>query len=103
MLSIFLIGLALSMDAFSIALGIGTINISKIKSVYGLFYYCSKLINLDIRNFDFTNITDKRVMFQGVPTMCEIIVKSDTERDWIHTNVQSNLTNIKTIVELEEA
>ena len=49
MLSIFLIGLALSMDAFSIALGIGTINISKIKRiiiplVVGVMHFIMPLI-----------------------------------------------------------
>ena len=71
-----------------------------------MFYNCSSLTKLDIRNFDFSNIsidqyqTNYKNAFYGIPNDCLIIVKDDTQRTWI-TSKFSNLTNIKTIAEYE--
>lgn len=59
-----------------------------------------------LRNFMFDNVTNFTDMFEtigtnnGVPANCEIIVKSQTEKDWFVTNF-SSYTNIKTITEYE--
>ena len=69
----------------------------------GMFYKCSSLVNLDIRNFDFTNVINYNRIFSDVPISVNIIVKSNTERDWIHNNISSRYTNIKTVAELTPA
>ena len=66
------------------------------------FYNCKKLTRLDIRNFDFTNVTSYSSMFGIVPTDCLIIVKDDTAKTWI-TEKFTTLTNVKTVAELEAA
>jgi len=71
-----------------------------------MFNRCTSLMFLDIRNMVFDNVTSFRYMFGGfngqpyVPSDCEIIVKSQTEKDWFTTNF-SWLTNVKTVAEYE--
>ena len=62
--------------------------------MYGMFKECSSLTNLDISNFTFDKVTDYSEMFINVPDNCEILVKSQTEKDLI-TSEFSNLTNVK--------
>ena len=61
-----------------------------------MFFCCSSLTNLDISNFTFDKLTDydSEEMFVDVPNNCEILVKSQTEKDWI-TSKFTNLTNVK--------
>ena len=73
---------------------------SKVTSMKFMFQFNNKLTNLDICNFDFSLVAETADMFYNVPVGCEIIVKSDTERDWL-LNVKSTFTNIKTVAELE--
>ena len=65
-----------------------------------MFQNCSKLTKIDIRKFDFSLVTTYTSMFQGVPSNCLIIVKDDTQKTWI-TEKFTNLTNVKTVAELE--
>ena len=70
----------------------------------GMFNNCTKLGHIDMRKFDFTNVTNYSNMFgasgsNGVPNDCEIIVKDNTAKTWIQTNF-SRLTNVKTVSEL---
>lgn len=65
-----------------------------------MFENCKSLQYLDIRNFTFDSVQYSNSMFNGVPNNCEIIVKSQTEKDWI-TSKFSNLTNVKTVEEYE--
>lgn len=57
------------------------------------------LQKLDIRNFDFSSVTIYNFAFNNVPTNCEIIVKSNTEKTWINNNFPA-MTNVKTVDEL---
>lgn len=69
-----------------------------------MFLNCKSLTHLDIRNMIFDNVGTHTRMFgsnasEGPPNDCEIIVKSQTEKDWI-TSKFSRLTNVKTVAEL---
>lgn len=64
-----------------------------------IFADCKALVYLDIRNMTFNKVSFSTNAFRDVPANCEIIVKSDTERNWI-LNVRSDFTNIKTVAEL---
>lgn len=66
----------------------------------GMLNGCSSLNHLDMRNYYFNNITNHDMMFNGVPTDCLIIVKDETAKSWI-TSKFANLTNVKTVAELE--
>lgn len=60
-LTMFLIGLSLSMDTFSLALCYGTLNISKIKTIIlsitvGVFHFFMPLLGLTIGNIVINNI-----------------------------------------------
>ena len=72
---------------------------TKVTDMSYMFIYCNSLKKLDIRNFTFDSVTSYNYMFSTVPNDCEIIVKSDTQRNWIKSKF-SNLTNIKTTSEL---
>lgn len=72
-------------------------------NVYSMFKGCTSLTYLDIRNMTLSNITSSSSynnMFNLVPNNCEIIVKDSTEKEWI-TSKFTNLTNVKTVEELE--
>ena len=64
-----------------------------------MFYNCRALQKIDIRNMTFDNVTNHDYMLDSVPRNCEIIVKSDTEKQWFATNF-SSYTNVKTVAEL---
>lgn len=72
-----------------------------LKETSNMFYYCSKLMYLDIRNFTFDNISTGGAgsMFYGIPAACEIIVKGETEKQFV-LNIRSDLTNVKTVSEI---
>ena len=73
---------------------------SNVTNMSRMFYYCEKLRKLDIRNFTFDKVTSYSTMFENVPKDCLIIVKGDTEKQWIATNF-STLTNVKTLAEYQ--
>lgn len=58
-----------------------------------MFYGCSALEEIDMRNLTFTNVTSSSSMFSSVPRNCKIIVKSQTEKDWV-LSVRSALQNV---------
>ena len=64
----------------------------------------NKLIKIDLRNFDFSKVTNSNSMFgtnsQGVKNTCLIIVKDATQKQWLATNF-SRLTNVQTVEEYE--
>lgn len=64
-----------------------------------MFANCPMLKKIDIRNMTFDTVRSYANIFNNVPYDCLIIVKSDTERDWI-TSKWANYTNIKTVAEL---
>lgn len=71
-----------------------------------MFGWTTGLKHLDIRNFVFDNVTNYDSMFPTtshgpVPFNCEIIVKSNNEKEWINTNFPY-MTNVKTVDEYEE-
>jgi surface protein len=65
-----------------------------------MFYGCKKLTTLDIRNFTFDKVTSYSNMFSNVPANCLIIVKGETEKEWVLAR-RSDLTNVKTVAEYE--
>ena len=69
-------------------------------NVMMMFLNCRNLKRLDIRNMTFGHMTLTGSMFSGIPTDCLIIVKDETEKTWI-TSKFTNLTNVKTVAELE--
>ena len=76
------------------SLDLSSFNTSGVTYMVAMFNSCTSLTNLDISNFTFNNVTNYTNMFQNVPADCEILVKSQTEKDWI-TSKFSNLTNVK--------
>lgn len=73
---------------------------SNVTTMQNMFSGCEMLQFLDIRNFTFDSVTNSTYMFARVPTYCEIIVKSETEKTWFADNWPS-LTNVKTVAEYE--
>ena len=82
------------------SLDLSVFDTSKVTNMSSMFSWCSALKNLDIRNFTFDKVTSYSNMFNNVPTDCLIIVKSDTEKEWI-TSKFTTLTNVKTVAEYE--
>ena len=72
---------------------------SNVTNMYLLFYLCSSLKYLDIRNFNFDKVTSSTFIFVSVPKDCLIIVKGDSEKQWVLTQ-RNDLTNVKTVAEL---
>ncbi len=62
--------------------------------MWSMFSGCRRLTSLDISSFTFDNVINYDNMFGSVPNNCEILVKSQTEKDWI-TSKFTNLTNVK--------
>lgn len=92
---------SLDLSSFIIGEGVSKINMNS------MFYGCTNLKHLDIRGFTFDEVTNFANMFgqntsSYVPANCEIIVKSQTEKDWMNTNF-SRLTNVKTVEEYENS
>lgn len=70
-----------------------------------MFNQCTKLTKIDMRNFDFSNDVNFTQMFGSsssnrVPYGCLIIVKDNTQKQWMNTNF-SNYHNVVTPEELE--
>lgn len=83
------------------SLDLSSFNTSKVTNMYSVFYNCYALTNLDIRNFTFDSVTSYDGMFEDIPADCQIIVKGDTEKEWVLAR-RSDLTNVKTVAELDE-
>lgn len=86
-------------------LDLSTWDTSKVTDINYMFSYCKGLSFIDMRTFEFTNIADNEGIFgstanYGVPNDCEIIVKDQTQKNWVTTNY-SRLTNVKTAAEYE--
>ena len=85
-------------------LDLSSFNTPQLTNTRAMFYYCFSLEVLDMRNFDFTNITNYTSMFggssTGVKNDCLIIVKDQTQKDWILGKF-SRFTNVKTVAEYE--
>lgn len=74
---------------------------SSVTTMNSMFRANPNLQYLDIRNFTFSEDVDASWAFYNIPRNCEIIVKSQTEKDFIlNTTGGAGLTNIKTIDEL---
>lgn len=67
--------------------GENTTNISE------LFKGCSKLMNINLSNFDFSKIEYLSNAFGNVPNDCYILCKDETNKNWITSNF-TNLTNV---------
>lgn len=72
---------------------------NKVTNMYQMFRNSSKLKHLDIRNFTFTSVRDYTSIFSGIPNDCLIIVKGETEKNWVKAR-NSSLTNVKTVAEI---
>lgn len=75
-------------------LDLSNFNTSSVTDMSTMFNFCDKLTSLDISNFTFDKVIGYNGMFYNVPANCEILVKSQTEKDWI-TSKFANLTNVK--------
>ena len=83
------------------SLNLSNFNTSKVTNMNYMFNGCTSLSHLDIRNFTFDLVTSNYYdVFTGIPANCEIIVKSQTEKDWVLAR-RSDLTNVKTVAEYE--
>lgn len=83
-----------------VSLDLSSFITSEVTNVSAMFRNCTSLSRLDIRNFTFEKCTSTGNMLYGVKTNCLIIVKSQTEKDFI-LNIRNDLTNVKTVAELE--
>lgn len=86
-------------------LDLSTITTESATDFRNMFKNCTNLTHIDIRNMTFKSDALYDGMFgnynfEGVPNNCEIIVKSQTEKEWI-TSKFSRLTNVKTVAEYE--
>lgn len=66
-----------------------------------VFDGCSNLEIIDMRSFNFENVTSYTDMLNKVPTTCQIIVKNDEQKNWFNTNF-SSYTNIVIPSEITE-
>ena len=72
---------------------------SNVQNMSYAFDSCIVLAKLNISNFTFDNVNLSTNMFRDVPANCQIIVKGDTEKQWVLAR-RSDFTNIKTLDEL---
>lgn len=63
-----------------------------------MFHGVSNLVFLDIRNMTFDKVTSYSNMFNLSKKDCLIIVKDETQKEWI-TSKFTTLTNVKTLTE----
>lgn len=111
-------------------LDVSGFNTSNVTNMNGMFYQCQNLTSLDLSNFDFSKVTNIQEMFRNcrylkhldIRTLTfdnitsygwafqfyktsndiEIIVKSETEKQWFATNY-SGYSNVKTVAEYENS
>ncbi len=65
-----------------------------------MFFQCSSLQKVDVRNFTFSKVVNKTDWLKKVPSSCLFIVKDDTEKNWFATQ-HAWLTNVKTVAEYQ--
>ncbi len=53
-------------------IGLRYLNTSNVTSMWGMFYYCSSLMSLDLSNFDTSNVTSMRLMFCGCSSLSSL-------------------------------
>lgn len=82
------------------ALDLSSFDTSNVTNMDSMFLYDWNLSFIDMRNFTFDSVVQYGNMFAGVPGTCEIVVKSQTEKDWIKTNFPE-MENVKTVEEYE--
>lgn len=82
------------------SLDLSNFNTQKLTNMQATFVNCTSLLRLDLRNFDFASVSYHYNTFTNIPMDCEIIVKDDDAKSWV-LNVRSDLTNVKTVAELE--
>ena len=80
------------------SLDVSNFDTSNVTNMKYLFSNCYNLAKLDIRNFTFDKVTNYSDIFLMVPTDCLIIVKSDTEKEWVLAR-RSDFTNVKILDE----
>lgn len=83
-----------------VELDLSSFDTNKVTNMGQMFYMCSNLTKLDLRNFTFDKVTNYSNTFSSVPVDCLIIVKGDTEKEWILAR-RSDFTNVKTVAEYE--
>ena len=66
---------------------------SRTTNMHYMFSGNSKLSQIDLRTFDFTNVKDFNGMFDGVDPGCTIYVKDETAKTWITSKFP--ITNVK--------
>lgn len=81
-------------------LDLSNFDTSNVTNMDSMFIYDWNLLLIDMRNFTFDSVTQYGNMFTGVPGTCEIVVKSQTEKDWMATNFPE-MENVKTVAEYE--
>ena len=83
------------------------LNVNKTNTLAGsMFFKCINLMHLDIRNMELNKFQETNSMFGNnittnrIPANCLIIVKDNTQKQWINSNFNW-LTNVKTATEYE--
>ena len=72
---------------------------SNVTNFSNMFYNCTALTTLDIRNFTINSNATTTDMFTNIPNNCLVIVKDDPTKAQVLL-INSNLTNVKTVAEL---
>lgn len=72
----------------------------KVTTVASLFNQSTSLEKIDIRNATFSKTITNYDIFNNVPANCLIIVKNDTEKNWV-LQKRNDLTNVKTLAEYQ--
>jgi surface protein len=83
------------------SLDLSNFDTSNVTNMDNMFSGCRSLTKLNIRNFTFNKVNYYSNMFEEIPINCEIIVKGQTEKEWVLAR-RSDLTNVKTVAELGE-
>ena len=81
-------------------LDLSCFDLSNVTNMYYTFWNCKALTYLNVSTINFSKVIDKTNMMINVPTTCEIIVGTDTDKSWFATNF-SDYKNVKTVAEWE--
>lgn len=65
-----------------------------------MFFQCSSLQKVDVRNFTFSKVVNMTDWLKKVPSSCLFIVKDDTEKNWFASKC-SWMKNVKTLAEYQ--
>jgi len=69
-----------------------------VTNMYSMFTGCSRLTNLNLQNFDMSNVTSCNLMFNGVPRSVAITT-NQAAKDWLEEKGFSDWLGNVTIVE----